>query len=105
MQKTSDEVPKNPTARRAWVGYQLKLRGTSVAELARREGVSSSAVQLAIVAPSSHLEGVIAEALGMTAQDLFPERFDSRGRRLFRTKPRNRTGRPAEGNVQNSRAA
>lgn len=105
MAKPTDGIPKNPTTRRAWVGYQLKLRGTSLAELARQEGVSDTALHMALMTPSSHLEEVIANALDLTARDLFPERFDANGRRYSQTRPRNRTGRPAEGNVQNSRAA
>ncbi|MCA0303513.1 MAG: helix-turn-helix domain-containing protein [Proteobacteria bacterium] len=105
MTKATDGIPKNPTARRAWVGYQLKLRGTTFAELARQEGVSGSAVRFALLVPSYHLEEVIAGALGLTARDLFPERFDATGRRLGPIRPRYRKARPAEGNVQNSRAA
>lgn len=87
-------LPQNPSARRAWLTYQLRLRGLSIAALAREVGVSREALSNAMNAPSSHLEEAIAAALATKPQLLFPERFDRRGRRLSRTRAPNRsTGR------------
>ncbi|MBB4265406.1 helix-turn-helix domain-containing protein [Roseospira visakhapatnamensis] len=83
----SNEVPKEPAARRAWILYQLRLRGLSFRQLARTVGVSGRALTDACVNPNIHLEPVIAEAIGMTAQDLWPERWCSEtGRRLTQTR-------------------
>jgi lambda repressor-like predicted transcriptional regulator len=88
---TSD-LPKNPAGRRAWLLYQLKLRGLTVAALARENGVSREALYGAMNKPSSHLERTIASALGVGVRQLFPERFDERsGRRLSSTRAPNRS--------------
>lgn len=92
------ELPKNPAVRRAWLVYQLRLRGLTISELARREGVSRVAISRTMVMPNSHLEPVIARVLGVTPRELFAERFDVSGRRLHPTRERQRTTQRAGGN-------
>jgi Ner family transcriptional regulator len=87
------DLPKNPAARRAWLTYQLRIRGRSVSELARANGVSREALYGAMNTPSSHLERAIAGALNLAPQQLFPERFDGRGRRLSQVRAPNRSTR------------
>jgi len=84
-------IPKNPTVRREWIKFQLRLRGISLRQLAIKAGVTQTAVSYALIGPSSHLEPVIAEALGLNPQQLFPERFDAGGARLSQTRPQQRT--------------
>lgn len=79
-------VPANPRARRAWVIFHLHSVGSSFREIAAREGVSHQAVSACLTQPNSHLEDAIARAIGLTARELFPERFDVSGRRLFNTR-------------------
>lgn len=98
-------VPKNPAQRRVWILGQLRLLGTSLRRLAAVEGVSPQAMSNALNLPSSHLETVIATALGLTAQQLFPERFDAAGNRLGWTRTPQRTTRAAGRNVEEERAA
>jgi Ner family transcriptional regulator len=89
--------PKNPAERRAWLLYQLRIRGKSFRSLAAEAGVSPQAVTHAILNPSSYLEPLIAEAIGLTAPELFPERFDPTGRRLHQTRePQRSTRRSSE---------
>ena len=80
----------SPEGRSAWIKSQLQKAGTSCSILARQEGVSKQAVSHALRHPSSHLEGAIARALGVDERELFPERFDTDGKRP-RQQPRNRT--------------
>lgn len=91
---TTLPVPKEPGFRRAWLVYQLRLRGWSLAELARQEGVNYEALARTMVEPNSHLEPIVARVLGTTVQELFPERFDKNGRRLHRTRERSRARQP-----------
>lgn len=79
-------IPKNPAERRVWICGQLKLKGKSLRQLAKQEKVSHQAMSTALVTSSSHLEVVIAKALGLTAQQLFPERFADTGERLHWTR-------------------
>lgn len=102
---TSYQVPKNPAERRVWIWVQLRLRGASLRRLAAEHGVSQQAMSHALIAPSSHLEVVIAAALGLTPQQLFPERFDDRGNRLGWTRTQQRTTRAVARNVEEERAA
>jgi len=88
-----------------WVVGQLRLRGTSLRRLAGEAGVSQQAMSHALTAPSSYLEAVIAEALGLTPRQLFPERFDDAGNRLHWTREPQRTTRRRAGNVQSGEAA
>jgi Ner family transcriptional regulator len=84
---TNTEVPKNPAERRAWILYRLRLRGLSFRQLARETGVSQQAMSAACMAPNIHLEPVIAEAIGLTPQALFPERWcPETGRRLTQSR-------------------
>ncbi len=79
-------IPASPRERRVWIITQLWLRGTSLAALARRAGVSQQAMSQALSRPAARLEGVIAEALGLDVIALFPERYSSRGERIPRTR-------------------
>lgn len=91
---TTLQVPKEPGFRRAWLVYQLRLRGWSLAQLASQEGVNYESLARTMVEPNSHLEPIIARVLGTTVEELFPERFDKTGRRLHRTREPSRARRP-----------
>jgi Ner family transcriptional regulator len=98
-------IPADPLARRDWVVYQLRTRGSSLRQIAREIGVVHQAVSQTLVLPNSHIEPAIAKALGVSVRDLFPERFDSRGRRLHRTREKQRSTVYLTGNVQTARVA
>ena len=83
-------IPKNPVERRAWIIYQLHIRGLSLRGLAREEGVSQQAMSACLIGPNSHLEPLIANAIGLTPVQLFPERFSRSGVRLGWTRLQNR---------------
>ena len=68
-------IPQNPTERREWIKYQLRLRGSSFSALARELGVHRSAVSLAMMQSSSRIEVAIAEKLDLTPAQLWPERY------------------------------
>jgi lambda repressor-like predicted transcriptional regulator len=99
------DIPKNPAERRAWVCYQLKIRGNSLRRIAQQLSVSHQAVSNALMTPSSRIEHVIAEALDMPVERLFAERYDQTGYRLVHTRPDKINMVAAPGNVQRERAA
>jgi len=101
----SVNIPQNSVHRRRWVIYQLSLKGLSLRQLAIREGVTTQAMSGALMTSSSHLREVIATALGLTAQTLFPEDFDAAGNRLGWTREQQRSTRPHGRNVEDGRAA
>lgn len=99
------DVPKNPADRRAWIKFRLETKGLSLRGLARIEGVTHQAMSHALLGPSSHLQPVIAEAIGLTVHQLFPEWYDGNGERLGRIRERQRSTRRHPDNVQSGEAA
>ena len=89
--------------RNVWVQAQLRLANTSFAAIARAHGWSRRAVSQAMVSPSHPQERAIADALGVTQLELFPERYDRDGIRLHHV--RQHTGTVAASNVKRTRAA
>lgn len=73
-------IPREPVERRAWINFQLRRRGLSLAAIARQEGVCQQAVSAALLQPSFRIEKAIAAAIDLTPEELFPERFGPRGR-------------------------
>jgi len=63
--------------RHSRIKYELDRRGLSLAEIARRVGVGLPAVSSVSLgrSRSARIEAHLAQALGMTAPQLFPERY------------------------------
>ena len=95
--------PKNPAERRAWVVYQLTLRGQSLASVGVPLGVSRQAVSGALMAPSADIEQALADALDLPIETLFPERFDAKGVRIPRTRRSKISAGRGVGDSQNER--
>jgi lambda repressor-like predicted transcriptional regulator len=79
------DIPSNPFDRRAWVHFQLRLKNTSFAEVARSAGVTREAMYATMFMPSQRLEKIIADAIGVPVEVLFEERYIG-GRRVHRTR-------------------
>lgn len=99
------DIPTEPQNWRAWIVYQLRIRGSSLRKIADREGVVQQAVATAMLMPSYHLEQAIAKELGLKVQDLFPERFDVAGRRIGRIRTPNRISGHQPRNGKGARVA
>lgn len=70
--------PNLPTQNRSiWLKHQLELAGTSYAQIAREEGVSRQAVRKAAYTPYPKMEKAIARRLGLTVQQIWPDRYPS----------------------------
>ena len=56
---------------------ELRIRGTSLAQIGRALGVSATSVSLVGLGKhrSKRIERAIAEALGTTAEELYPARY------------------------------
>ncbi len=64
---------------------ELKKRGTSLAALSRKAGLSSSTLANALSRPWPRGEYIIAQALEVPPDVIWPERyFDELGNRVFR---------------------
>lgn len=72
-------IPHTPEERREWIKYQLRIKGLSLRLLAERFGVSRHAPAKALVLHYPLWEARIANELGLTAQELWPERYQANG--------------------------
>lgn len=66
--------------RNEWIKFQLRMRGTSMSDLARRLGVTRQAVRNALTAPYPKMERIIARELGLDPETIWPERYRHRAR-------------------------
>lgn len=80
---TLDSIPKtllsDPKKRRAWVIYLVSIQGRSLAAIARDAGVTRQTIYRVFNTPNPPMEKLIADAIGLTPQQLFPERYKSEG--------------------------
>lgn len=59
----------------------LRKAGTSLSQLARRNGGTPQALSAALRLPMPKWERVIADALGVRPETLWPNRYDERARK------------------------
>lgn len=84
IDKTTKHLFTHPAKRRAWVRYQLTLRGLNMADIARGAGVTRSCLYQAFCKTYPRMEKVIADAVGLQPHVLWPERYDTDGLPLYR---------------------
>lgn len=100
IDKTTKQLLRNPTKRRAWVKYQIHMRGTSMAQIAADAGVSRQALYQAFHKTYPRMEKVIAEALDMAPKELWPERYDADGLPHYRMgRPKKSTSKETQNNT------
>lgn len=83
---TNQNIPRETRERVAWVLYQLKLRSITMRQLARSFGISHMTLRGALFQPQYPQEKILADAIGLSIPELFPERYDADGNRLHRIK-------------------
>ena len=90
LREIFSDPANNFARRRAWVIYHIKLKGLTLAEIARRNGVGRQCAQRALSQPYPKYERLIAQALGLKVQSLFPDRYDRDGtpRKYGQKRPR-----------------
>lgn len=77
------DIPKKPAERRAWIAYQLRLRGASFRALARQHDYSHTAFSnVAKGLPNEAIEALLAAIIGVPAKALFPEHYRDSGERI-----------------------
>ncbi len=62
---------------------ELRRRGLNLAKIARDRDVPHSTLKMSFQGPSPKGDRIIAEVLGVEVQELWPERYDSLGRRVI----------------------
>jgi Ner family transcriptional regulator len=91
LDSTTRKLLKDPKKRRAWVIYQVTLQGRSLATVARDAGVKRQTLYRVFDICYPRMEKLIADAVGLRPQEVFPERYDADGL------PNRRMGRPIGG--------
>jgi len=64
----------------AYIVYQLRLKGLSLRRLSRLHGYSVTAASLAVYMPWPKMERLIAEAIGVPPQTIWPSRYGPNGK-------------------------
>lgn len=81
-------IPSDYRHRREWIKFQLRVRGSSLSQLARELGVTRHTTILALARPYPRIERAIAKRIGLRPEQVWPERYDEHG------KPNRKKGRP-----------
>lgn len=79
LDNTTKKLISDPDKRRAWIKYRVHLTGRSMAQVAAAAGVKRSCLYSVFLKPYPRMEMVIATAIGLTPQVLFPERYNEDG--------------------------
>lgn len=71
------KIPRSQEQKRDWIKYQLKIRGLSLAALGRKHGnACRQSLSMALYRPNPRWEFVIAQAIGLAPNQIWPERYD-----------------------------
>ncbi|WP_447926916.1 helix-turn-helix domain-containing protein [Vreelandella sp. EE27] len=73
------DIPTNPAARWEWIKYQIRTRGLTLAEIARRLGVELGTLVAVKRTPYPRMERAIADALELQPATIWPERWNHDG--------------------------
>ncbi len=68
-------IPADPVQRNEWIKFQLRIRGSSLSQLARELGVTRQAVRNALSSRYPRMERVIAAEIGLSPETIWPERY------------------------------
>ncbi len=75
--------PTRESLRAADIKYRLAQRGLTCAGLEREHGLYEGQCRNALYEPNEEGETVLANALGINPQEIWPERFDATGIRFI----------------------
>lgn len=73
------DIPLDLERRWEWIKFQLRVRGTSLADLAKTNELNERAIRNAKHRAYPRVERVIAKALGLQPEQLWPERWNADG--------------------------
>jgi len=84
LDNRNKELLRDPVKRRAWIKYQVQMRGQSLAKVASDAGVSRACLYSAFNKTYPRMERVLADFLELEPSQLFPERYDKDGLPIYR---------------------
>ena len=75
MHTKKTQIPSTTKERREWIKYQLRLKNTSLADIAIKNGVSRKTYSATLAKPNKKRELHIAEVIGVKPSLIWPERY------------------------------
>lgn len=91
------DIPSEARARRAWIKFQLEMKGFSLGRIAKEMRMTRMGAQLALWRQYPRAEVAIAKRLGMKPEAIWPERYDANGKPVRKPLGRPRKDRVHEG--------
>jgi len=85
------DIKRNPVSKEHWAWIKLQLTKAGFPEwkpLAEKHQYTTSAFSITRCYAFPNIEKIIAETIGIAAEDLFPNRYAADGRPLGRVYPR-----------------
>lgn len=83
MSEATAQIPTTPS-QTGWhpedIKAALRKRGLSLSSVSRRLGLDRDSARHALARPWPRVERAIARALGVTPQEIWPDRYDAAGR-------------------------
>ena len=76
---TLQQIIGDPDARREWIKFQLRLRGSSLSAVGRALGVTKETVRAVFAHPYPRVEAEIARLFGAHPSEVWPERYNEDG--------------------------
>jgi Ner family transcriptional regulator len=73
--QTLESILSRPDTRNEWIKFQLAIRDTGFADIARELGISRATVRSAMVKSYPKMERAIAAKIGMAPEVIWPERY------------------------------
>lgn len=103
------DTPKKPVSQPDWhpayIVYQLRLKGLSLRRLSRLNGFAASSAEVVNRIPWPKMERLVAGALGVTPQEIWPSRYNEDGTPKSGLHSRKRSTAARERNVEVKGAA
>lgn len=82
-----EKPPRNPELRRWWIMAQLRAKDSSYADIGRVTGYGRNTVLAVVSWPkgagtyrNARIEKAIADKLGLTVEQLWPDRYPTEGK-------------------------
>lgn len=97
---SADSIPTDPRSRAIWVKAQLALLNSSYAVVGRKVGLNRRTIAACLYVPHYAAEKALADELGLSTKQLFPERHGRGGQRLHAIRGSKSSGGCSARNVE-----
>ena len=75
MDNENTPIPSTMEERLEWIKYQIRLKNTSLSEIAKQNNASRQIYSATLRKPNKKREQHIADAIGFHPSEIWPERY------------------------------